>query len=542
VIDVSRTRNRLGALGALAAVVVLWVLLAPTQLGGPTSFAQITGVSMEPRLHSGDLVVVRRSGGYHVGEVVAYRSRTLGRIVLHRIVAIHGDRYTFKGDNNDFVDPAPAARGDLVGREWIRIPGAGRWFLRLHEPWVASLLAVLAVLVLFGTGRRRWSGGPRARRAAAFASFRVPPGLQPYLRQLIPVGVVAAGVYLVLTAVAVGMPTQRVAPVPDLYADSGTFAYGGAAPVSAAYPTGRVASGGKVFTKLVHDVDVSFRWRLATSRSSAVAGTAGLDAVVSDGSGWSRRLRLAPARSFVGGTAAVHGRLDIAALQRLVAHLEAETGAPSTTYGVSIAPRVRYAGTVAGQHVGRTYAPTLDLVLTDEALQLANDGQSTPSLVRSEPQPGEAPVANRVGLGPLHLRVATARVLGVLGVVLSLLAVGGCVLALRRGREEDPVDRAIATAGQSVVPIVEERRGARLVDVQDLAGLLRIARRYDRILLYAQRTAAYLVEDGDIVYRWRRPVPGGEPPDPWFGERRDWSTRPWGPRADDPPSQGVGTA
>ena len=29
-------------------------------------------------------------------------------VVLHRIIAIKGDRYVLKGDNNDFVDPDAA--------------------------------------------------------------------------------------------------------------------------------------------------------------------------------------------------------------------------------------------------------------------------------------------------------------------------------------------------------------------------------------------------------------------------------------------------
>ena len=45
-----------------------------------------------------------------VGDIVAYRSTVLHVVVLHRIVAIKGDRYVLKGDNNDFVDPPPQSR------------------------------------------------------------------------------------------------------------------------------------------------------------------------------------------------------------------------------------------------------------------------------------------------------------------------------------------------------------------------------------------------------------------------------------------------
>jgi signal peptidase I len=544
VIDVSRTRSRVGALGALAAIAVLWLALAPTQLGGPTSFASIVGVSMEPHLHAGDLVVVRRSGDYRVGDVVAYRSAELHRIVLHRIAAIDGDRYRFKGDNNDFVDPGSAARSDLVGRQWLRLPGAGRWFGLLHRPWVASLLAVLAVLALLGTGKMPRRRGARGRRAAV-GQIGVPPGLEPLLRPVTTIAAAASVVYLLLAAVALGLPAQRSTPVADFYEDTGAFSYGGAAPVSAAYPTGRIGSGDTVFTRLVDTIDVGFRWQLKTSRAHAAHGTASLSATVSDGSGWSRRLTLALPRSFAGDRAVVHGRLDLGELQRLVAAFESETGTNLPQYRVELAPRIAYAGTVGGLAVSHAYAPTLDLVLSEQALQLASDGVASPSLVRSEPRPGSTPTPARLGFGPFHLRVATARVVGIAGTLLSLLVLGAALVAGRRLEEQDPVERELARSGQQVVRIADERRAARLVDVRHLAGLLRIARRYDRLVLYAERSGAYLVEDDDVVYRWRRPAADGTPPPeerPAFEERRDLRTRPWAVQPEEEPFAEAGEA
>src|SRR5262245_49045395 len=86
--------------------VAAWLLLAPTQIGGETRYVTTSGVSMAPRFHSGDLAVVRPADDYKVGQIVAYRSAQLRTVVLHRIIAIKGDRYVFKGDNNDFIDPA----------------------------------------------------------------------------------------------------------------------------------------------------------------------------------------------------------------------------------------------------------------------------------------------------------------------------------------------------------------------------------------------------------------------------------------------------
>ena len=56
------------------AVVAFWfVALRPQALGGPASFALVSGTSMLPRMHTGDVVVVHRKRVYHVGDVISYR-------------------------------------------------------------------------------------------------------------------------------------------------------------------------------------------------------------------------------------------------------------------------------------------------------------------------------------------------------------------------------------------------------------------------------------------------------------------------------------
>ena len=135
----------------MSAVVLLgaaWWLIAPPGLGGSTSFVTVDGTSMLPGLQQDDLVALRRSESYRVGDVVAYRSPLLRRIVLHRIVAVDNGRYTFKGDNNTFLDPEHPTRAELVGRLSVRIPVAGKVVPILHVPWIVGALATLLVLSL----------------------------------------------------------------------------------------------------------------------------------------------------------------------------------------------------------------------------------------------------------------------------------------------------------------------------------------------------------------------------------------------------------
>jgi signal peptidase I len=132
-------------LGAAAAAAVWW-FLAPPALGGRTSLAIVDGSSMIPTFERDDLVFLRPSSTYRVGDVVAYHSTLLHRIVLHRVVAVHDGRYTFKGDNNNFLDPEQPTKRAFIGKRWFSVPALGRLATLVHTPWIAAALAALLVL------------------------------------------------------------------------------------------------------------------------------------------------------------------------------------------------------------------------------------------------------------------------------------------------------------------------------------------------------------------------------------------------------------
>ena len=133
-------------LGAAMAV-VLWLVFAPTVLGGSVTYVVTDGVSMLPHFHAEDLVLLRQEPTYHVGEVAGYENGQLHEIVMHRIIALDGDRYVFKGDNNDFTDTYHPLKSQIVGAEWLHLSGWGRWLNDIRIPFVtAALLAALWLL------------------------------------------------------------------------------------------------------------------------------------------------------------------------------------------------------------------------------------------------------------------------------------------------------------------------------------------------------------------------------------------------------------
>jgi|SRR3990170_2798040 len=152
---------------AVIAVILIgaaWLFLAPAQIGGSARYAVVDGSSMEPKLHRGDLVVVRDRGRVNVGDVVLYRNSQLGVRVLHRVIREEAGRLVVKGDANDFVDDARPRAKEVSGSLWFSIPHAGSALVWLREPLHAALLAfVLTIVALTGGGAAR-AATPEASR------------------------------------------------------------------------------------------------------------------------------------------------------------------------------------------------------------------------------------------------------------------------------------------------------------------------------------------------------------------------------------------
>ena len=136
---------------AWIAVVVLSFLfwaqfLRPESLGGRASYVLVSGQSMEPRYHTGDMVMVLRRGSYHAGQVVAYRvpkgDAMAGRQVIHRIVGGNAKKgFVVRGDNRTAPDVWRPKAGDIVGAKVARIPNAVTALRFLRSPLLLALLA-----------------------------------------------------------------------------------------------------------------------------------------------------------------------------------------------------------------------------------------------------------------------------------------------------------------------------------------------------------------------------------------------------------------
>jgi signal peptidase I len=515
---VTRPRHlRSGLLSATLVVlaVLAWLLLAPTSIGGESSYVTTNGTSMAPRLHTGDLAVVRPADDYRVGQIVAYRSTLLHTVVLHRIIALRGDRYVLKGDNNDFIDPTHPSHSEVIGRLSLRVAHGGRVLKWLHSPGIAAVLTGgLAVLLLLGAGRQRRrdrrrpsqtaarSGSARSAAVRLGDAIRSGDGTGPFFACA-----VAAATFAALGVVAFARPASRPTTVKTPYTEHVAFGYHADAPVGPVYPAGSVKTGDPIFLRLVHRVRVKVHYRLAAAAPHRVAGTVDVVMRLTSPNGWSRTVQVASPARFTGDYASAAITLDVRSLQSLIGRVEAETGAPAGGgYSLAVTPRVHVTGTLAGQALTSDFGPSLSFQM--DALQMrpgsgAHSGL-TPSRRGSIASP--AATANTLRVRGHGLGVVAARWIALAG---FLLAVAGTLLTgVRLLRQPlDPTSRIQARYRHLIVPIAGAAydRARPPIDVASIEALVQLAERSERLILHHVDDGAdtYLVDDEGTLYRYR---------------------------------------
>ena len=145
--------NKAGSIALVVLACLFWAhFLRPESLGGRAGYVLVSGQSMEPRYHTGDLVLVQRHASYRVGQVIAYRvpkgDPMAGAQVIHRIIG--GDAksgFVVQGDNRTQPDVWRPKPVDVVGVKTLRIPKAIIVLQYLRSPIFLALLAACFVFV-----------------------------------------------------------------------------------------------------------------------------------------------------------------------------------------------------------------------------------------------------------------------------------------------------------------------------------------------------------------------------------------------------------
>jgi len=505
--------------GALLAVLLgsLWFYLAPTAIGGSTSWVVTDGISMEPHFHAGDLVIVRSRSSYRVGEIVAYRNRQLHTIVLHRIVGRDGSRYIFKGDNNNFLDFEHPAQSQLIGALWLHLAGVGSRLESLHSPLLVGGLFALATLLFAGaafTGRRR----RRRRQRRAETNTRSGPAAPLPQAQTLQLRILAAGLlallpFACLALLAFTRPSEALLRSEVPYEQRGTLSYTARARPGPVYPGNLARTGDPLFTHVVNLVELTFDYRFESAEAARLSAKMTIAATLGSVLGWRRTVPLSTTSSFTGREGRARATLDLGALLALINSVEASTGLRST-YTLTLTPSVLARGTLGGLAVHAKFAPAIAFSLNQLELQPLTPGAggssgSSPASdftrTSSATTSGRRSEAMQLSLGLLRLPVAKAREISLIaiGLITCLLV---ALLALAKPRRRDESASIRARYGGLIIPVdrVWQLPGVAVIDVADIEALVRIAAHYDRSILH-ERTdygEAFWVADESGQFRY----------------------------------------
>jgi signal peptidase I len=495
------------------ALVAAWYFFAPTQIGGQASYVTISGVSMEPLMHKGDLVILKKRSHYDVGDVVAYRSSDIHEVVLHRIIGRDGQRYVMRGDNAQGPDRQRPVFSNFVGERWIQLNGMGPWLNRLREPKTAALLVGLAVLLAGGSVGASHSRRGRRRKADTSSLPRL--GRLTSLSPTLTAGLVACGLLgtlaLLLALASFSRATSHQMQVPNLLQEKGLFSYEASAKPGVAYPSGTVKTGQPVFLKLVRELRVAFDYSASPSESLSMNGTSSLlTTITGDGGQWTRRFTLAGEQSFSGPSVHLAGTLDLAYLRSLMTKLQETTGVPIDSFEVTIAPTIKGSALVAGSKLQTNFAPTYKLRLDSNQLAPETQGatgaltDNTP--LRTQTQSGTKSEPAHLALKLFKPTVSQTRLLSLLllgisaGLAILLLA----SMKLRPALDEpSEIERRFADL---LVPIGSVRASwIDPVEVESIEALVQLAERYDRAILHLVDGGLvhhYIVEEENTIYRY----------------------------------------
>ena len=506
------TRLSQSLLSALILVLLaaLWLTFAPVQFGGQASYIMIAGASMEPSLHYGDLVIAHEQQTYNVGDVVTYHHPTIGP-VIHRILDRAGDTYTFKGDNNDWVDSYNPTSSDLIGKSWIHIPGAANTILKLRSSLGIVLLSfAIGFMVLITFSRNSFLGEEQPKNDEQTVVKRS--------RSLIFSGYMEGTVFalfaILLGAILLGVfaftnPLTQSVPADIPYEHRGTFSYE-AVGSPGVYDEGKIESGDAIFHALIHQFDLTFNYQLSTPETKDITGSYHIILEVSEPNGWRRQIELYPSTDFQGVSFTTETTINLGYILTLIDRLITNTAFKRQVFNVEIISEVNVQGNLGDQGFEDTFTPRLSFQLDDVQLYLGGSnpfGEGTNPLVPVQsgflPRQRQIPATlNILGLKPT---VQTARWIAGVTMGVSLLGIAAILYPFLLA-SKDPSEKIRIQFDEMLLDIrtLPVRATSEDIDVDRFEDLAKLAEKTGSVIFHhvEANQHTYLLQEGDITYRF----------------------------------------
>ncbi|MEW6404451.1 MAG: signal peptidase I [Chloroflexota bacterium] len=483
--------------------VIAWVLFAPSQLGGQTSYVILIGNSMEPEFRRGDLVLVRPADDYRVGDMVAYQHPEVGA-VFHRIVSEAFGRYTLQGDNNFWLDSYQPGDADIIGKLWLRFPGIGQYLQALRTPGNFTLFVVGAVgILLLKDGAK--TGPKNSLRSKMMFDLKYNP-----VELLVLFSVIAIGA-LFLAVKSFSLPITHIVEAQIPYTHNGVFSYTADVPPGV-YDESKVSPGEPVYRQVTDAFQVSFDYTFDTSQVIDLSGSYQLLAEVSNAKGWKRTLQLAPSTAFTGTSFSMAAEVQFDQIQGFINALEEQTGVREKRYTLNIRPEVVVQGVVAGHEITSSFAPELTFEFDELAISLVYHSIDVDPLRPSQTNmvSYKTETANTFNILGFDIGVPFARAISVVGILVYLYGVVMLIWHVNSTKKRGELSRINMLYGHKIVSIANVTFSQDLVEVDSIEELAKIADQHQKAIMHLSREGIhyYFVQAFDITYLFRLLVSG----------------------------------
>jgi len=516
----------------VAVMVAFWVNFAPVQAGGLASYVIVAGQSMEPGMHLGDLVIVHKSAGYQVGDVVAYENAELDRYVIHRIIDVNRGRYRLQGDNNFWVDQYEPVKQEVLGKLWIHLPKFGIYMRKLRDPLFMALFAGLIGSMLAGTlfiSKQRGNHlmeenssntelNIRKRLAVLIQNFQFGNLMEKFSKErsnnfeILPASqtperndrgnssttetlffslAVVALLSLLLGIIVFTRPATQVVSDDIDYQHLGFFSYSAAAPAGV-YDTATIQSGEPIFPKLTCAINVEFNYTLIAASTENIGGSYQLTAFLTHPqSGWQRTFPLQEQTPFAGNVIATQAELNLCEIVKLIESVEEITASRAGTYFLSVSPLVHTTGLVAGRTLDSTFEPDLTFQYDRTQFYLVSQSEGADPLKPSEANTlhEERNISNTLALFGAELNVPVLRTVAVIGLVLSVSGLAVQWLQLDQASRNAP-GTFVRMKYDPIIIDVEEaglHNTINVIDVSTIDDLAKLAEKHNAMILHAVR-------------------------------------------------------
>jgi signal peptidase len=146
----------------VVAVIAAAIVIPALPIKGNYKIMAVLSGSMEPKIKTGGIVMVKPAADYKVGDVISFVTANNRAVsTTHRIVAVKTEDsntiFTTKGDANNAEDANQVDKRNVIGKVFVTIPYAGYLLAFVHQPmgFVAAVI-IPSSLVIYDEAKNIW--------------------------------------------------------------------------------------------------------------------------------------------------------------------------------------------------------------------------------------------------------------------------------------------------------------------------------------------------------------------------------------------------